>query len=84
MTSFFGIMMPMNFLSGFAFPIENMPKIIEYITYLIPLRYFLTIIRGVILKGIGFEYLWKECLALLIFGVLILTISSIRFHKKLE
>ena len=83
-TSAFGIIMPMIFLSGFAFPIENMPQWVQYLTYLIPLRYFIIIIRGVILKGIGIELLWQETLILFLFGVVILTISSLRFKKKLE
>ena len=83
-TSGFGIMMPMIFLSGFAFPIENMPVIVQYTTYIIPLRYFIIILRGVILKGIGIDQLWREALALLIFGITILTLSSLRFKKKLE
>jgi len=84
MTSFFGVMMPMIYLSGFAFPIENMPQWIQYITYIIPLRYFITIVRGIILKGIGIENLYNEYLALLIFGAVILLLSSLRFRKKLE
>lgn len=83
MTSMFGVMLPMIYLSGFIFPIENMPAAIQYITYLLPLRYFIVIIRGVILKGIGFENLWSELLILFLFGVAILTISSLRFRKKL-
>jgi len=77
-------MMPMVFLSGFTFPIENMPKAIQVITYIIPLRYFMVIIRGVILKGIGFAELWPEQLVLLIMGVAILTFSILRFKKKLD
>ncbi len=84
MIAIFGIMMPMVYLSGFAFPIENMPKIIQYISYLIPLRYFITIIRGVILKGIGFKELWQEATVLLFMGIAILFLSSLRFRKKLE
>jgi ABC-2 type transport system permease protein len=84
MISIFGIMMPMVYLSGFAFPIENMPRIIQYISYLIPLRYFIAIIRGVILKGIGFSELWQEASVLLLMGIMILLLSSLRFRKKLE
>jgi len=75
---------PMIYLSGFAFPIENMPQSIQYITYIIPLRYFITIIRGVILKGIGFTELWLETFILMAMGVLILFFSAKRFHKRLE
>jgi len=84
MTSFFGVMMPMIYLSGFSFPIENMPMWVQWITYLIPLRYFITIVRGIILKGVGFTELYDQFLALFIFGILILALSSLRFNKKLE
>ncbi len=83
MTSAFGIMMPMMFLSGFAFPIENMPLVVQYSTYLVPLRYFIVILRGIVLKGVGFEALWPEMLALVLFGVTILFLSSLRFRKNL-
>lgn len=84
MTSFFGVMMPMIYLSGFSFPIENMPQWTQVITYIIPLRYFITIVRGIILKGVGIDHLYREFLALFIFGITILFISSLRFRKKLE
>lgn len=84
MTSFFGVMMPMIYLSGFAFSIENMPAVIQFITYFIPLRYFLIIVRGIILKGIGIEELYLEFISLIIFGIAILTLSSLKFNKKLE
>ena len=84
MISIFGILMPMVYLSGFAFPIENMPKIIQYISYVIPLRYFINIIRGVILKGVGFYELWLDAAALFFMGILILFLSSRRFQKRLE
>ena len=83
MTAQFFIFLPFIFLSGFTFLIENMPKLIQYITYVIPLRYFITIIRGIFLKGVGFAELWRESLALLIFGVAILTLSVLRFRKRL-
>ena len=83
-TSVFFVMMPMVFLSGFVFPIENMPKLIQIVTYFLPLRYFYTIIRGIFLKGVGLEVLWDETLALLAFGILILTLSALRFSKKLS
>lgn len=84
MISIFGILMPMVYLSGFAFPIENMPMIVQYISYAIPLRYFINIIRGVILKGIGFKELWLDAIVLFLMGVLILYLSSRRFQKRLE
>lgn len=84
MIAIFGILMPMVYLSGFAFPIENMPKLIQYISYLIPLRYFINIIRGVILKGIGLHELWSDAMILFLMGILILYLSSRRFQKRLE
>lgn len=84
MLAIFGFMMPMIFLSGFSFPIENMPTIIRLVTYIIPVKYFMTIIRGIILKGIGFNELWQELLILFIMGIGILTLSIIKFNKKLE
>ena len=80
----FVVMMPMVYLSGFAFPIENMPEVIQYITYIIPLRYFITILRGVILKGIGFTELWPQLTILFFMGIAILTMSTLRFKKRLE
>ncbi len=84
MLAIFAVMMPMVYLSGFAFPIENMPKVIQYISYFIPLRYFITIIRGVVLKGIGFAELWPQILALGILGSIILFLSTARYKKKLD
>lgn len=80
----FFVFFPFIFLSGFTFPIENMPWIIQQVTYLIPLRYFLEIIRGIILKGAGLDILWQQVLALVTFGVTILTISIIRFRKVMK
>lgn len=84
MASVFALMMPMIYLSGFAFPIENMPRIVQYITYLIPLRYFITILRGIVLKGIGFSSLWLETLILFGMGAVLLLFSALRFSKKIE
>lgn len=84
MLAIFVVMMPMVYLSGFAFPIENMPEFIQYFTYLIPLRYFMTIIRGIILKGTGFAELWLNLLALFVIGAGILLLSAMRFRKRLE
>ncbi|MDZ7767493.1 MAG: ABC transporter permease [Melioribacteraceae bacterium] len=84
MLAIFLIMMPMVFLSGFAFPIENMPAIIQAITYIIPLRYFMTIIRGIILKGIGIADLWIQLAAMFGLGILILSLSVMRFQKRID
>jgi ABC-2 type transport system permease protein len=79
---FFNI--PAFTLSGFAFPIENMPAWIQYLTYVNPLRYFLVIIRSVFLKGIGLDILWPQMLALAILGGLMILLSSLRFQKRLK
>ena len=84
MVAMFGILLPMNFLSGFAFPIENMPGWIQLVTYLIPLRYYIEILRGVILKGDGLLQLIPQTVTLLGIGILILALSSLRFRKRLE
>lgn len=82
MATFF-FFQPAMLLSGFAFPIANMPEAIQYLTYLNPLRYFLIIIRGVFLKGNGIEVLWPHMLALFLLGVTVLGASTLRFHKRL-
>jgi ABC-2 type transport system permease protein len=83
MTSTFFFMTPMMYLSGFIFPIENMPAVIQPLTYLIPLRYFVIILRGIFLKGIGLETLWPQVLGLLAWGVAILTLAVLRSNKRL-
>ena len=80
----FFFFMPFMFLSGFAIPIANMPVFIQYLTYLIPLRYFLEIVRAIFLKGAGLNELAYQASALLLIGVAVLTLSVLRFHKKLE
>jgi ABC-2 type transport system permease protein len=75
--------MPNILLSGFVFPIKNMPLLFQYLTYGIPLRYFLVIIRGIFLKGIGMEILWPQMAALLVIGAVVITLSSLRFRKRL-
>jgi ABC-2 type transport system permease protein len=83
MTASFFFLIPMVFLSGFVFPIENMPAVIQPVTYLIPLRYFLVILRGIFLKGVGLEVLWPQALALLGWGVGILVLATLRSSKRL-
>jgi ABC-2 type transport system permease protein len=82
MTAAFFVMVPMIYLSGFVFPIENMPAVIQPITYLIPLRYYLVIVRGIFLKGVGLETFWREALELLVFGVAILSLAAARARKR--
>ncbi len=83
MTSTFFFLIPMMYLSGFIFPIENMPAPIQPITLLIPLRYFVVILRGIFLKGVGLETLWPQALALFGWGVAILMLAYMRSSKRL-
>jgi ABC-2 type transport system permease protein len=83
MTTTFFFLLPMVFLSGFVFPIENMPEWIQPITYLIPLRYFLVIVRGIFLKGVGLETFWPDALSLLAWGLCILALATLRSSKRL-
>jgi ABC-2 type transport system permease protein len=83
MASFF-FFQPAILLSGFATPIESMPLFFQYITYVSPLRYFLVIVRGIFLKGVGFDVLWPQVLALLVLGIAIFLLSALRFKKRLE
>lgn len=83
MTTTFFFLIPMVYLSGFVFPIENMPVAIQWLTYVIPLRYFLVIVRGIFLKGVGLETFWPEALALAGWGVVILTLAIVRSSKRL-
>jgi drug efflux transport system permease protein len=82
MTSTFFFLMPMVLLSGFVFPIENMPEAIQAVTYLLPLRYFLVILRAIFLKGVGLETLWPQVLSLLGWGVAILLLAIARSTKR--
>jgi ABC-2 type transport system permease protein len=82
MTATFFFLTPMIFLSGFIFPIENMPAVIQPFTYLIPLRYFLEILRSIFLKGVGLEVLWPQALALLAWGMGMLGLAIARSTKR--
>jgi len=83
MASFF-FTTPAFMLSGFSFPIRNMPVFVQYLTYLNPIRYFMEIVRGIFLKGVGLSALWPQMLALLVYGVTVLSLSVARFHKSLD
>mgnify|MGYP001375938071 CR=1 FL=1 len=82
MSSFF-FYLPAVLLSGFMFPIANMPEPAQWITYVNPLRYFLVIIRDLFLKGSGMDVLWPQFAALAVLGVVLLTLSSLRFRKRM-
>lgn len=77
-------MLPSIFLSGFFFPIEAMPRFLQYVSAIVPLRYFLVIIRSLLLKGVGVEALWNQILALSIFAVVIMGAAALRFRKRLD
>ena len=83
MMSFF-FTTPAFMLSGFTFPIRNMPTVVQYLTYINPLRYFMEVVRGVFLKGAGASVLWPQMVAMAVYGVLILGLSAARFQKKLD
>jgi ABC-2 type transport system permease protein len=80
MATFF-FFIPAILLSGFMFPIANMPQAVQYATYLNPLRYFLVIIRGIFLKGIGPAVLWPQIAALFVLGIAMLAFATSRFRK---
>ena len=82
-TAFFFIMPAVAF-SGFGFPISTMPQWMQYFTYAVPLRYFLVVLRGAYLKGVGFEVLWPQMAAMAGLGFSLLTIAILRFHKALD
>jgi ABC-2 type transport system permease protein len=84
MTAAFVFMLPMIYLSGLLFPIENMPRPIQLATYAIPLRYYAVILRGIFLKGAGITVLWPQALALAAFGVGFLSLAALRFRKRLD
>jgi len=82
MTATFFFLTPMIYLSGFIFPIENMPRLIQLFTYVIPLRYFLVIVRGIFLKGVGLELLWPQATALAAWGSIVLVLAVSRSRKR--
>ncbi len=83
MMSVFLFYMPTFLLSGFAYPIANMPEVIQWFTLINPMRYYLVIIRGIFLKGVGMDILWLNYLMLLVIGITVIIMSTLRFSKKL-
>lgn len=83
LTTMFTVL-PSIFLSGFFFPLAAMPGILQGISYLVPLRYFLIIVRGIVLKGVGLEAIWPEVLALFIFALVVMTGAAVRYRKRLD
>jgi len=84
MMSAFFFLFPTIVLSGFMFPIRNMPEVIQYLTYINPLRYFLVVLRDVFLKGNGLDVLWPQLVALGVLGVAAFSLSAIRLKKRLQ
>ncbi len=84
MVSAFFFLMPAIIFSGFASPISSMPQWLQMITYVDPLRYFMVVLRGVFLKGVGFDVLWPQMASMAAFAFVVLTASVLRFHKSLD
>lgn len=83
LAAFLLTMLPSFLFSGFVFPISSMPVALQYVTYAVPARYFLVILRGIFLKGVGLSAFWPEVLSLAAFALVMMTISSLRFRKRL-
>jgi ABC-2 type transport system permease protein len=73
---------PAILLSGFVFPIANMPAAVQYVTYINPLRYFIVVVQGIFLKGVGLATLWPQMAAMAALGITMLAMSVLRFHKR--
>jgi len=80
----FMTVLPSVFLSGFIYPLEAMPVVLRWISYLIPLRYFLVIIRALMIKGVGLDAILPEVILLFVFGVVIMGAAALRFKKRLD
>lgn len=83
-SSTFVLQVPMLYLSGLIFPIESMPKVVQYATLGIPVRYYATIVRGIFLKGAGLRELWQPALWMTLIGVFVLTLAAVRFRKTID
>jgi ABC-2 type transport system permease protein len=83
LTAILASMLPSILLSGFIFPIRQMPRALQALTVLVPARYFIEILRDIYLKGLGIEYFWKETLFILIFGFVTLALAAHRFQKRI-
>ncbi len=84
MLTVFMTMLPSIFLSGFFFPLEAMPQFLQWVSYLMPLRYYLTIIRALLIKGVGFSAIRGDVIALTLFGIGIMALAAMRFRKRLD
>jgi ABC-2 type transport system permease protein len=82
--SLIATLLPTFILSGFIFPIESMPTVVQAFTYLVPARYFLVVVRSIILKGVGIEVFWSQVIFLAGFAMLTIGLAASRFKKRLE
>jgi len=82
--SLIGLMLPTVLLSGFIFPIENMPKVYDYVSMIMPPRYFIVIIKNIMIKGTGLMYIWKETLILIVMTLVFIGLSVRKFKIRLE
>jgi ABC-2 type transport system permease protein len=82
--SMIGLMLPTIILSGFIFPIKNMPEILQWLSHIMPARYFITIIRSIMLKGVGILFVWKETLILIGMTLFFIAVSVKKFKIRLE
>jgi ABC-2 type transport system permease protein len=84
LTSMFGLLLPTILLSGFIFPVENMPVVLQYLSHLMPGKWFIIIIKNIMLKGVGIEYFWKETLIIFLISIFFIAISISKFKIRLE
>jgi len=84
MLSMFALMLPTILLSGFIFPIENMPDILQWLSHLMPSKWFIIIVKDIMLKGVGLAYVWKETLIILAMTLLFIMLSVRKFKIRLE
>ena len=83
-TSLLGMLLPTILLSGFIFPIENMPKVYDYVSAILPPRYFLIIIKNIMIKGTGIAFIWKETLVIILMTLIFIGISVRKFRIRLN
>ena len=84
MGAMLGTMLPTMLLSGFIFPVESMPTVLRWVSNIIPAKWFVTIARSIMLKGVGLDYLWPDTLVLCLMAAVLLTVSTRSFHVRLE
>jgi ABC-2 type transport system permease protein len=82
--SLIGLMLPTILLSGFIFPIENMPRIYDFVSMILPPRYFIIIIKNIMIKGTGLAFIWKETLILIVMTLVFIGLSVRNFKIRLE